>query len=62
MLQAFDKWEIDFVGPSQPLGKKMGVHYIITTTEYLTHWAEAQSMKDCTGTTTANSLFEHVLM
>eukprot|EP00253_Pinus_taeda_P030377 PITA_30377 len=62
-LQPFEKWAIDFVAPIQPQGKKTGALYIITATEYLTQWAEAQPAKDCTGTsaTTAKFLFEYVL-
>lgn len=60
-LQSFEKWEIDFVGPIQPPGKKTGVWYIITTTEYLTRWAEAQLVKDCARETTTKFLFEYVL-
>ena len=60
MLQPFEKWAIDFVGPIQPQGK-IGARYIITTTEYLTHWVEAQPVKDCIGATVAKFLFEHVL-
>eukprot|EP00253_Pinus_taeda_P003865 PITA_03865 len=41
MLQPFEKWAIDFVGTIQLQGKKIGARYIITTTEYLTHWVEA---------------------
>ena len=33
-LQAFDKWAIDFVGPINPRGKRIGARYIITTTDY----------------------------
>lgn len=40
-LQHFDKWAIYFLGPIQPLGKKMGPRYIITGTKYLTRWVEA---------------------
>jgi len=40
-LQPFEKWEIDFVGLIQPLGKKTSAQYIITLTEYLTRWVEA---------------------
>lgn len=39
MLQPFKKWATNFVGPIQPQGK-IGARYIITTTEYLTHWEE----------------------
>jgi len=60
-LQPFKKWAIDFVGPIRPQGKT-GARYIITATEYLTCWAEAQPVKDCTGATTTKFLFDHVLM
>jgi len=61
MLQPFEKWVIDFVGPIQPQGETR-VRYIITTLNYLTHWVEAQPLKDFIGTTAANFLFEHMLM
>lgn len=46
-LQAFDKWDIYFVGPINPLGKVTGSRYIITTIDYLTRWDEAKPVKDC---------------
>lgn len=60
MLQPFQKWAIDFVGPIKPQGK-IGARYIIIVIEYPTHWAEAQLVKDCTTMTAAKFLFEHVL-
>jgi hypothetical protein len=51
-LQEFEKWAIDFVGPINPPGKHTGARYIITVTEYLTRWAEARDVKDCSETTT----------
>ena len=59
-LQLFEKWVIDFLEPIKPQGK-MGAHYIITVTEYLTRWAKAQPVKDCTTATAAKFLFENVL-
>ena len=60
-MQAFDKWAIDFVGPINPLAKKSGARYIITTTDYLTRWAQAQPIKDCSAATTAKFIFDHIL-
>ena len=52
-LQAFDKWTIDFVGPINPLGKRTGTRYIITTIDYLTRWIEAAPVKDYSAATAA---------
>jgi len=52
---------IDFVGPIQPPGKKTGAFYIITMMEYITRWAKAQRVKDCTGATVEKFLFDYVL-
>jgi hypothetical protein len=46
-LQEFEKWAIDLVAPINPPGKRTGVRYIITATEYLTRWAEERAFKDC---------------
>eukprot|EP00253_Pinus_taeda_P006350 PITA_06350 len=59
-LQPFEKWAIDFVGPIQPEGKT-GARYIITATDYLTHWVETQPMKECIGMIAMKFLFEYVL-
>ena len=47
-LKTFDKWEVDFEGPINQLGKIIGVGYILTTTNYLTRWDEETPVKDCT--------------
>ena len=59
-LQAFDKWAIDFVGPINPPAKKSGARYIITATDYLTRWAEAQLVKNCSASTAAQFIFDHI--
>lgn len=56
-LETFEKSAIDFVVTIQPQGKT-GARYIITTTEYLTRWAEAQPIKDYTGATAVKFLFD----
>jgi len=60
MLQLFEKWVIDFVGPIKPQGK-MGACYIITAIEYPTRWAEALPVKHCTTATAVKFLFDNVL-
>jgi len=60
-LRAFDKWDVDFVGPINPTRKRIGERYIINATEYLTIWAEATPVRDFTATTTAKFLFENVV-
>jgi hypothetical protein len=41
-LQAFEKWVVDFIGPINPQAKNSKDRYIITTTDYLTRWVEAE--------------------
>jgi hypothetical protein len=60
-LQAFDKWAIDFMGPIKPPGKCTRERYIITTIEYLTRWAEARAIKDCSATTVVRFIFDDII-
>jgi hypothetical protein len=60
-LQEFDKWEINFVGPIKPLAKRIGARYIIIAIEYLTRWAKAAPVKDCSAKIAAHFFFEHVI-
>jgi transposase InsO family protein len=60
-LHAFEKWAIDFVGPINPPGKCTRERYIITATKYLTRWAEARAVKDCSATTAANFIFDDII-
>lgn len=57
-LQALEKWAIDFVGPINSPRKKTGARYIITATDYLTRWDEAQPVKDCSKDTTAKFILK----
>jgi hypothetical protein len=46
-LQVFDKWEVYFVGPINPLARISGAIYIIIVTQYLTRWFKETTLKDC---------------
>lgn len=60
-LQAFDKWEIDFVGLVSSQGKRTSARYIITATDYLTRWVEAKQLKDFHTETPAKFIFKYIL-
>jgi hypothetical protein len=61
MLQAFEKWAIDFVGPINPLGKRIGASNIIIVIEYLTRWAESREFKDYGATTATHFIFDDII-
>jgi transposase InsO family protein len=60
-LQEFEKWSIDFVGPINPPGKRTRARYISTAIEYLTRWAEARVVKDCSETTATHFIFDDII-
>jgi transposase InsO family protein len=60
-LQVLVKFEIDFVGPINPQENRSGESYIITTTQYLTRWAEEAPIKYYSTETTTHFLFEKVI-
>ena len=60
-LQAFEKWAIDFIGPIKPPKKCIGSRYIITMTKYLTIWAEARVVKDCSATISVWFIFDDII-
>ena len=60
-LQPFDKWAVDFVGLINPSGKGTGARYIITATNYLTRWAVAALVVDCTAATVVRFIFENIV-
>jgi hypothetical protein len=49
------------MGPINPPCKRTRSRYIITTTEYLTRWAEARAVRDCSATLAARFIFVDVM-
>jgi hypothetical protein len=60
-LQAFQKWEVDLIGPINPKTKNSKAKYIITATDYLTHWVEAVVVQDCSIDIVAKLFFENII-
>jgi hypothetical protein len=60
-LQEFEKWDIDFVEPINPPGKRTTTRYIITATDYLTRWVEAREFKDCSVAIAVRFIFEDII-
>jgi transposase InsO family protein len=60
-LQAFEKWELYFIGPINPPTRRSIDRYIITVIDYLTRWEEAELVTDCIMEATAWFSFYNVV-
>jgi transposase InsO family protein len=60
-LQGFEKWVVDFIGPINPKTNHSKARYIITATDYLTCWAEATTVQDCSTDIVSRFIFGNII-
>jgi hypothetical protein len=58
MIEPFDKWALDFVGPISPMSRKK--NYILVCTEYVTKWVEAKSLFRATKKSVVEFIYEEI--
>jgi hypothetical protein len=60
-LNAFDKWEVDFVRPINTPRHRTRAKYIITMMDYLTRWEEAELVTYCNMETLTRLLYKNIV-
>ena len=56
MIEPFELWALDFVGPIKPSSNQKS--YILVATEYVTKWVEAVALPRATEETLINFIFK----
>ena len=56
MIEPFDKWALDFVGPISPMSRKK--KYILVCTNYVTKWVEAKALFRATEKSVVEFIYE----
>jgi transposase InsO family protein len=57
-IEPFEKWVLNFVGPSNPASKKK--NYILVCTDYVTKWVEAKSLPVASEQSVVDFLFNDI--
>ena len=58
LIEPFEKWELDFVGPINLESKKK--RYILVCTDYVTKWVEAKAVPRATEQVVVDFLHEDI--
>ena len=58
MIEFFEKWGLDFVGPISPMAHKK--KYILVCTDYVTKWVEAKSLFRATEKLVVEFIYEEI--
>lgn len=58
LIDPFEKWAMDFVGPINPPSRQK--RYILVCIDYVSKWVEAKSLPFATENVVASFLFEDI--
>jgi hypothetical protein len=58
MIEPFNKWALDFVGPISPMSRKK--NYILVCTDYVTKWVEEKSLFRATKKSVVEFIYEDI--
>ena len=61
-LNAFEEWEIDFIGPINLPTKKARNEHILVVVNHVTKWAEARVLKTDNAKNVAIFLYENIIV
>jgi transposase InsO family protein len=58
VIEPFEKWALDFVGPINPMSRRK--KYILVCTDYVTKWVEAKALYSANEQSVVDFLFEEI--